>query len=346
MEYLNNTTESGKYKHLSFAERVKIETFLDEGRSSYWIAKKLGRAYNTVAAEIRRGSTVQIKQGKRTDQYLSDLGQHIYEENRSGCCPKYKRLTCSEFVNAVIKTMRSKGWSVDAGIHYTMQRNPELESVSTKTFYNYIDLGMVPIKPVDLPLKLRRNTKPGRIRKNRMILGKSIEERSESASSRKEFGHWEIDTVIGRKSGKGQVLLTLAERMTRQYLVKKIAAKTAAAVAAGLNQYKELFGSRFNEVFKSITSDNGLEFSSLSEYESSGVNIYFTHPFTSCERGTNERHNGLLRRFIPKGKSIEDYSDEEIAAIEEWINNLPRKILGYATPDELFDKQLDLIYAA
>ena len=76
------------------------------------------------------------------------------------------------------------------------------------------------------------------------------------------------------------------------------------------------------------------------------MNIYFTHPFTSCERGTNERHNGLLRQFIPKGKSIEDYSDEEIAAIEEWINNLPRKILGYATPDELFDKQLDLIYAA
>jgi len=56
--------------------------------------------------------------------------------------------------------------------------------------------------------------------------------------------------------------------------------------------------------------------------------IYFTHPFTSCERGTNERHNGLLRRFIPKGKSIEDFSDDEIAAIEEWINNLPRKIVS------------------
>jgi len=77
------------------------------------------------------------------------------------------------------------------------------------------------------------------------------------------------------------------------------------------------------------------------------VNIYFTtHPFTSCECGTNKRHNGALIRFIPYGKSTEDFSDDEIAAIEEWINNLPRKILGYATPDELFDKQLDQIYAA
>jgi IS30 family transposase len=73
--------------------------------------------------------------------------------------------------------------------------------------------------------------------------------------------------------------------------------------------------------------------------------VYFAHPYASYERGTNERHNGLIRRFIAKGKAISDHSAEAIAFIEDWCNTLPRKILGYRTPEELFEKQLDLIYS-
>lgn len=76
------------------------------------------------------------------------------------------------------------------------------------------------------------------------------------------------------------------------------------------------------------------------------MNVYFTHPYSSYEKGTNEKHNGLIRRFIPKGRRISDYDLNDIAFIEEWMNTLPRKILGYKTPEELFEKQLDEIYAA
>ncbi len=107
------------------------------------------------------------------------------------------------------------------------------------------------------------------------------------------------------------------------------------------------YGDRFSRIFKTITADNGSEFSCVSELEkSTATRVYFAHPYSSFERATNERHNGLARRFILKGQAIEEFSEEQIAWIEDWCNTLPRKILDYATPEELFEAQLDEIYAA
>jgi IS30 family transposase len=100
-------------------------------------------------------------------------------------------------------------------------------------------------------------------------------------------------------------------------------------------------GDLFSTVFKSITADNGSEFAELATLEEiTGTNIYFAHPYTSSERGTNERHNGLIRRFIPKGKSLLNYSIDAIAKIQNWCNTLTRKILNYLTPDEAFNDEL------
>ena len=98
-------------------------------------------------------------------------------------------------------------------------------------------------------------------------------------------------------------------------------------------------------MFKSITSDNGSEFALLSNLKKYGIGVYCTHPYSAFERGTNENHNGLIRRFIPKGERILNYCHEAISRIEDWINSLPRKILGYRTPEELFEEELDFIYA-
>ena len=111
---------------------------------------------------------------------------------------------------------------------------------------------------------------------------------------------------------------------------------------------RNLFGEQFSQVFKSITSDNGSEFADLSTIESeteANTKIYFTHPYSSFEKGTNERHNGLIRRFITKGKRISDYSCDDIAFVEDWMNTLPRRILKYKTPEELFELHLDQIYS-
>ena len=98
------------------------------------------------------------------------------------------------------------------------------------------------------------------------------------------------------------------------------------------------------EVFKSITSDNGSESSGLSDFESL-VAVYFCHPYSSFERGSNERHNGILRQFIPKGRSINDFSEDEIMYFVDTINAKPRKNLGYRTPEEIFDEEMDKIYS-
>ena len=349
MEYTNYTTDSRKHKHLNIQERTIIEIRIKDGCSAYKIAKELHRPINTILNEIHRGTVPQIKNKRKIDLYLADASQAIYENRRTNCGRKNLRLICNEFITYACDKMRKDKWSIDACVGRSLESGQfkRSEVICTKTFYNYIDQGLTCIKNIDLPLKLRRNTKKQRVRANKKKLGKSIEERPASIDSREEFGHWEIDTVIGEKSGKDNVLLTIAERKTRQFIVRKIDAKSANAVMAELNKIREECGEHFSTVFKTITGDNGSEFADLSTLESiTDTNIYFTHPYSSFEKGTNERHNGLIRRFLPKGTRMADCSIDTIAFIEDWCNTLPRKILGYRTPEELFEAELDRIYAA
>jgi IS30 family transposase len=341
MEQYNHTMDSRKNKHLNAFERGQIQLLLEDGLSVYAIAKRLGRAYNTVRNEIRRGTVAQIKGKKKVDIYYPDTAQRRYEEARRNCGNKYKLLACEAFIGHVEQLFHGKKFSLDAivGVAKRKGKFPVSQMVCTKTLYNYVDAGLLDISNIDLPLKLRRSTKPERVRKNKKRLGRSISERPECINDRSEFGHWEIDTVIGRKTKDDEALLTLTERLTRKEIIRKIPGKNAASVMQALNTLITEAGPHFSTVFKSITSDNGSEFSELSTLEPQ-TTIYFTHPYTSSERGTNERHNGLIRRFIPKGKRMSDYSVEFVAKIQTWCNSLPRKILGYLSPDEAFDDQL------
>ena len=177
-----------------------------------------------------------------------------------------------------------------------------------------------------------------------LLLGKSISERPENVDFRVEFGHWEIDTVIGKKTSDQDVLLTIIERKSRYYKAIKIDSKSSKPVNDALLDLIMESKTKVSKVFKTITSDNGSEFSGLSDIESL-VSIYFCHPYSSFERGSNERHNGILRQFIPKGRSINDFSEDEIMYYVDLINAKPRKILGYKTPEEIFDEEMDKIYS-
>lgn len=348
MDYNKNTTNSKKNKHLNFQERCFIEIRLKDKWSAYKISKAINRPINTVLNEIRRGTVSQIKLGKKVDRYFAQVGHRVYTENRENSKSKYKLLKCKDFLEFVDEKVSKDKWSLDAcfGEALNTGRFQRSEMVCTKTLYSYVDLGFLNVKNSDLPIKLRLNKKKKIVRKNRRKLGRSIEERDKSNDSKEKFGHWEIDTVIGSKSKKDNVLLTIVERNTLNSIHRKIKSKTADAVLSEIMKLKKEFGSKFSEVFKTITSDNGLEFSSLSRIENSTeTKVYFTHPYSSFERGCNERHNGLIRRFIPKGKLISNYDVDEISYIEDWCNTLPRRKLNYKTPQELFDKQLDLIYS-
>lgn len=349
MDYSNNNTESRKNKHLNFQERMTIQLRLKDGLSAYRISKELNRPINTVLNEIQRGTTTQIKQGKHIELYLADTGEAIYKKHRLNSCRTFKRLECCDFINYAVDKIKHDSWSPDACVGNALETGEfeRSEIVCTKTLYNYIDLGLLFVKNADLPMKLRRNTKPTMVKKHKKKLGRSIEERPNDINNREEFGHWEIDTVIGEKSGNDCVLLTILERKTRNAIVRKIASKTADAVMNELRSIRNVYGDQFSQVFKTITGDNGSEFADLSTLEADAdTKVYFTHPYSSFEKGTNERHNGLIRRFIPKRKRMSDYNANDIALIEDWMNTLPRRILKYKTPEELFEAQLDIIYAA
>ena len=166
--------------------------------------------------------------------------------------------------------------------------------------------------------------------------GKSIEERPKEIKDRKSYGHWEMDTVVGGQGKGTNCLLVLSERMTREEIIRKIKNKKSISVVEELDLLEKQLGTKgFREKFKTITCDNGVEFLNQEGIEKGRRNkqkkrttLYYCHPFSSWERGTNENINKMIRRFIPKGESIDKYSKEEIQYIENWLNNYPRKILG------------------
>lgn len=344
MDIQNYTTEHRKGQHLLAEERHEIEVRLKDGWSPYRIAKHLGRAYNTIKKEIARG-TVYLYKGK-VGRYKAKAGEEQYKENRRNSRRQYKRLQVAAFIDYV-EYWFSKGWSLDASAGKALESGKfhQGQTVCTKTLYNYVDAGLIGIKNIDLPEKLKRNTKREKVRKNKRILGDSIELRPESVELREEFGHWEVDTVIGSKCEDEPCVVTLVERKTRNSIWIKAENHTADSVQSAIQSVVNYFGSMASSVFKSVTGDNGSEFARLAELVSQGTSIYFTHPYSSWEKGTNECHNKLLRRFIPKGVSMRGYSADDIAYMADWANTLPRKILGYRTPDELFEEELDRIYA-
>ena len=344
MNQLNFNTEKRNFKHLSEYERGEIYAMVELGHSISSIARHLNRSRTTIYNELKRGRVEQIRNGHKVTVYYPDAGQTQYEKNRKNSKKKFKVLECVDFIKFVDESFKEQCWYLDECYGRAKSEKIFKNTVCTKTLYKYVELGFLKIKNTDLPQKLKRIPKSTRIRINKRKFGKSISERPKHIEPRKEFGHWEIDTVIGKKTSGQNVLLTIIERKSRYYKVIKIDSKFSKRVNDALLDFIMESKTKVAEVFKSITSDNGSEFSGLSDLESL-VPMYFCHPYSSFERGSNERHNGILRQFIPKGRSINDFSEDEIMYFVDIINAKPRKNLGYRTPEEIFDEEMDKIYS-
>mgnify|MGYP000907111607 CR=1 FL=1 len=194
----------------------------------------------------------------------------------------------------------------------------------------------------DLPLK--KNGKKRKYKQVRKIAlnntkGRSIEERPPDIENREEYGHWEMDCVVG--SGKA-CLLVMTERKSRQELIYKMPAKTQECVIEVIDRLERRYKSKFQKIFKSFTMDNGSEFLDMENLERSCLKAgikrttcYYAHPYSSWERGSNENQNKLIRRFVPKGLNIGKLTSKDIKRIENWMNNYPRRILGYKSPNQI-----------
>jgi IS30 family transposase len=165
--------------------------------------------------------------------------------------------------------------------------------------------------------------------------GRNIEKRPAGIGDRNVYGHWEMDTVVSAQGTGKSCLLVLSERMTREEIVIKIKNKKSSSVVHALNMLERKSGSRkFREKFKTITVDNGVEFLDGEGIEKSRytkgnrTTLYYCHPYSSYERGTNENINRMIRRFFPKGTNFDEVTTKQVSMVQDWINNYPRKILG------------------
>lgn len=343
---ITNPPERKKGQHLGAEERGAIQALKRQGFSNRAIARTIHCSPSTVGYELRRGTPEYTGRGRRPG-YSARRGAAIYKANRSRCHRPRTVPRDSAFIRWMVAQIRSnRGWSFDAcvGRARRVQRFPAHEIPCTKTLYNLLWRGELPLTLFDLPEVLSRNyrRKP---RLSKRISGISVEERPSEVTDRNTFGHWEADTVLGRKRNGEPAVFTLVERLTGCYLSIRIGSKTTAGVAAAMEQLKVQYGDKFSQVFRSITTDNGSEFAAFSAFEALGTQIYFAHPYSAWERPVNERTNRILRRFLPKGRSIHEYTDEQILCFADEINAIPRKRLGYQTPEELFEQHLDRIYA-
>lgn len=336
-------------KYLTEAQRYQLEVMLQDKIPVKQIAERLGKCVSTIYNEIKRG-TVELLSSELIPYkvYKADYAQRDFLEKQTAKGADFKIGNDFELVNFIEDKIKNEKWSPEAVIGF-IRTNPDINfktEICFKTLYNYIHSGLfMNVRESDLKHYHKKKQKQGKEIALHNLRGKSITERPAEIKDREEFGHWEMDTVIGQRDKKS-CLLVLSERKTRTEIIRKIKSKSQEAVKAALDQIeKELGPDQFRERFKTITTDNGVEFLNAEKIETSidggkRTISYYCHPYSSWERGTNENINKMIRRWIPKGADITLYTDQQIAYIEHWINAFPRKIFGFLSSRDMLRAEL------
>lgn len=332
-------------KYITENERYIIETMLKDGKNPKEIAQRLGKHYTTIYREIKRG-IVNLLDGKtwlEKSVYCADVGQRIMEERSHAKGVDFK-IQDIKYLERAKYYIKDNHYSPYATLEVLKKEFPDI-SICRVTMYNYIYKNVISgLTSKDLPYDKNPRKKPVEARRPslKMLGAKTIEERPKSVYKRNLYGDWEMDTVVSGKNKGTSCLLVLTERTTRKEIIKKIPNRKKDSVIKAIDSIEKEYGyDSFKRIFRTITCDNGVEFSDYEGIEKSvdsihtRTNLFFCHPFCSGERGSNENNNKLIRRFVPKGCSIDEYTDEEIQYIEDWINNYPRKIFGGYSTNEI-----------
>lgn len=329
------------YQRLSSREREEISRGLAEGASVSVIASRIGRSRGTIAREIARNSG---RSGYRA----------FSARNRAKASAMSRRfgkrvlLKQGPLRTYVVEKIRAR-WSPEQ-IAVTLPREYPHDMtmrISHEAIYQYIyvlprgSLKQSLIKGLRQERSWRRKKYKGR--KNDEKRGKiadmlSIEERPKEIESRTVPGHWEGDLIMGKY--KRTALGTLVERTTRYTMLVPLKEKDAKSVRTA---YAKAMSELPTHLTRSLTYDQGKEMSQHKQFTvDTGIIVYFAHPGSPWERGTNENTNGLIRQFFPKGTEFDKVSRREIRRAQDLLNGRPRKVLDYALPNEAFTKLVAL----
>lgn len=341
-------------KYITLTQRRQIEMGLSMGMSKTDIAKYIGMSVRTIYRELQRGKctkkvisyTDRLGENhyKQVTVYSADLAEDKFKLNMTSKGAPLKVGNDYDFIRYVEKRILQDKITPCAVVGEIKRNRPCKTVISKTTMYRYIGMGIF------MNVSMRYTSRPKQYRQTKIKRpprGTSIEKRPVEIAQRNTFGNWEMDCVCS-KQGTTSAFLVLSERLTRKEIIFKMPNKQTKTVVHCVNRLERRYGKLFRKVFKSITVDNGVEFSDFEGLEKSiyggkRTNVYYCHPYTSCERGTNERINRDIRKQYPKGTDFTNITEREVRALEDWVNAYPREIFGFATSGEKFDEQLKLI---
>lgn len=325
------------YSHLNLEEREKLYALKEQGVSLRRIAKRLNRAQSSLTRELQRNR----KYGNEYfgNPYIPCKAQRLADKRTKD--QRRKAPLKSPEIFLYVREHLRMGWSPEIIAGRISMDHPGL-SICPETIYQYIfnkrslTRGMHLEQYLTLKRK-KRMKKGGRSvhRMGRIPEAISIEQRPKYIENRKQVGHWETDNVMGKQRDYTALSVTV-ERKTRYTIMTKLHNKTAQvktqAIIDRINQFP-------TQARRTLTADNGKE-NTLHQWvtQGTGMPVYFCHAYHSWEKGTVENTNGRIRRYIPKGVSIDHISEEDIKTVETIINTRPMKCLQFFTPYEMMSK--------
>lgn len=322
------------YTHLNGPERDVLAVWTGQRVSVRTMAKRLHRNPGTISRELRRnqstisGAYVAIAaQQRATDRAVTTRRRHPLKQ---------------PWVYSSVFEKLGFGWSpeqISGRLRLEYPNDPHWH-ICPETIYQFVYRKQNKEKRLweYLPRKQKiRKKQYGRsVQKERIPQRVSIHDRPDVIDQRQQFGHWEGDTVEGRRSD-GDGIHTEVERVTRFFLAQRV---NRIASSETIRAQFQLFRPLQEKARRSTTLDNGREQHRHMALRFLKMKTYFADPYASCQRGTNENTNGLLRRYLPKGSSFRDLAQEDVEDIVTELNDRPRKCLGYNTPREKFEEQL------
>lgn len=304
---------------LTHEDRIKIEALHTAGLSASKIANELGKHRSSITRELARNTQDGV--------YRADKASNITKSRRRSCGKS--KLTEDNWTQ--VRVLIQTEWSPEQ-ISGWLKDNPEFGfQISHQWVYNYIKENRS--SGGLLHESLRRQ---GKHYKNKKVYRGSIKDRvsielrPEIVNKRLRVGDWEVDSVIGKMHQSS--LVTLVERSSRYTSIIKVNSKEAEIVANAIIKR----ANKLNLTIHTITGDNGTEFANHKTISKQlGIDFYFTHPYSSWEKGTNENTNGLIRQYFPKGTDFNNISEDMIELVENKLNNRPRKCLNFKRPSDI-----------
>ena len=324
-----------KYKRVELAEREEISRGLSQGKTCQWIAQACGRHVSTISREIKRG-------GMTGATYRAARAQGNAHRQASRRKREKYKIPKNPLLREYIHEKLILRWSPEQIVNVMKNDYPHnpMMRISHETIYQYLyvmpkgELKKQLLSMLRHERKRRHQHKRGAQSRKPMGEMVSIDERPREVDHRHVPGHWEGDLLLGKN--RQSALGSLVERKTRLTLLVPLKNRKASTV-------RRAFERELNKIpvslKKSMTYDQGREMAEHKQLtKQTKMKVYFAHPASPWERGTNENTNGLIRQFFPKGTDFNGVTRISIKHVEDLLNGRPRRVLNFDTPYEVYSQ--------